>query len=127
VVVLASAFGGRRAGCRTPADNTTALAEAPRRRSQRIRSDAEKAIAAAQRTGDQTTFAAIAKTAGVSRSWLYTQHDHVTAIRQLQNRQPATERTGSQPASVTSLRVDSRPHSGVSSSYEPRTTTSPDD
>ncbi|MEU0119054.1 DUF6262 family protein [Streptomyces bobili] len=87
-----------------PADNTAALAEATRRRSQRARSDAEKAIAAAQRSGNWISFAAIAKTAGVSRSWLYTQHDLVTAIRQLQNRQPTIERTGSQPASVASLR-----------------------
>ncbi|WP_329438222.1 DUF6262 family protein [Streptomyces canus] len=86
-----------------PADNTAALAEATRRRSERARSHAEKAITAAQRSGSRTSFAAIAKTAGVSRSWLYTQHDLVTAIRQLQNRQPATERTGAQPASVASI------------------------
>ncbi|MFF1548107.1 DUF6262 family protein [Streptomyces sp. NPDC058291] len=86
-----------------PADNTAALAEATRRRSERARRDAENAITAAQRSGSRTSFAAIAKTAGVSRSWLYTQHDLVTAIRQLQNRQPATERTGSQPASGASI------------------------
>ena len=86
-----------------PADNTAALAEATRRRSERARRDAEKAITAAQRSGSRTSFAAIAKTAGVSRSWLYTQHDLVTAIRQLQNRQPAAERTGAQPASVASI------------------------
>ncbi|MFE9469364.1 DUF6262 family protein [Streptomyces virginiae] len=61
-------------------------------------------MSAAQRSGNRTSFAAIAKTAGVSRSWLYTQHDLVTAIRQLQNHQPAIERTGAQPASVASLR-----------------------
>lgn len=86
-----------------PADNTAALAEATRRRSERARSHAEKAITAAQRSGSRTSFAAIAKTAGVSRSWLYTQHDLVTPIWQLQNRQPATERTGAQPASVASI------------------------
>ncbi|MEU7473945.1 DUF6262 family protein [Streptomyces sp. NPDC044984] len=86
-----------------PADNTAALAEATRRRSERARSDAEKAISAAQRTGGRTSFASIARAAGVSRSWLYTQHDLVTAIRQLQNRQPARERRGWQPASITSL------------------------
>ncbi|WP_308378076.1 DUF6262 family protein [Streptomyces sp. ISL-98] len=86
-----------------PADNTAALAEATRRRSERARRDAEKAISAAHRTGNRTSFAAIAKAAGVSRSWLYTQPDLVAAIRQLQDRQPATERTGSQPASVASV------------------------
>jgi hypothetical protein len=57
----------------------------------------------AQRTGSPATFAAIAKVAGVSRSWLYTQQDLVTAIRQLQNRQPSSQRTGSQPASIASI------------------------
>jgi hypothetical protein len=40
----------------------------------------------------------------VSRSWLYTQPDLIAAIRQLQHRHPAPERTGAQPATVTSLR-----------------------
>ncbi|MCX5191772.1 transposase [Streptomyces sp. NBC_00268] len=57
-------------------------------------------MSAAQRTSSHTSFAAIAKEAGVSRSWLYTQQDLVTAIRQLQNRQPSSQRTGSQPASI---------------------------
>lgn len=87
-----------------PADNTAALAEATRRRSRRARHDAETAISAARRSGSPTSFAAIAQAAGVSRSWLYTQPDLVTAIRQLQNKQPGVERTGPQPASVASLR-----------------------
>ncbi|MGW0190658.1 DUF6262 family protein [Streptomyces sp. NPDC003362] len=86
-----------------PADNTAALAEATRRRSERARHDAEKAISAARRTGGRTSFAAIAKTARVSRSWLYTQPDLVAAIRQLQDRQPAADRTGAQPASIASI------------------------
>ncbi len=86
-----------------PADNTTALAEATRRRSERARHDAEKAISAARRTSSRTSFVGIAKAASVSRSWLYTQPDLVAAIRQLQRRQPATERTGAQPASVASV------------------------
>lgn len=86
-----------------PADNTDVLAEATRHRSQRTRTNAEKAISAAQRTGSHTSFAAIAKVAGVSRSWLYTQQDLVTAIRQLQNRPPSSRRTGSQPSSATSI------------------------
>lgn len=39
----------------------------------------------------------------MSRSWLYTQPDLVAAIRQMQGRQPASERAGSQPASVASV------------------------
>ncbi|MBN1173223.1 MAG: hypothetical protein JXA67_13700 [Micromonosporaceae bacterium] len=87
-----------------PADHTTALAEATRRRAEQARHRAEQTLATAARTGTPTTIAALAKTAGVSRSWIYTQPDLVTAIRQLQHRQPATDRTGPQPASVASLR-----------------------
>ncbi|WP_329037453.1 hypothetical protein OIE71_29285 [Streptomyces sp. NBC_01725] len=63
----------------------------------------QAALSSAQRTGSHTSFAAIAKEAGVSRSRLYTQQDLVTAIRQLQNRQPPSQRTGSQPASIASI------------------------
>jgi chromosome segregation ATPase len=86
-----------------PADNTTALAQATRRRAAQARARAERALAAAGRTGHPTTVAGLAKTAGVSRSWLYTQTDLIAAIRQLQQRQPAIDRTGPQPASLTSL------------------------
>ncbi|OXY96442.1 DUF6262 family protein [Streptomyces sp. 2R] len=86
-----------------PADNTAALAEATRQRSERARRDAEKSISAAQRAGNCSSFAGIAKAAGVSRSWLYTQPDLVAAIRQLQGRQPASERTGAQPATSASI------------------------
>jgi small-conductance mechanosensitive channel len=86
-----------------PADNTAALAEATRRRSAEARSRAEKALTAAHQDAKPVSVAAIAKTARVSRSWLYTQTDLMTAIRQIQQRQPAPARTGPQPASVTSL------------------------
>jgi chromosome segregation ATPase len=86
------------------ADNTAVLAEATRRRSREARERAENAIARTQRTGGPTSFAAIAKSANVSRSWLYTQDDLAAAIRQLQQRQPTATRTGPQPATVNSLR-----------------------
>jgi hypothetical protein len=86
-----------------PADNTAALAEATRRRSQQARAHAEKAITNAQRTGRPATIAGLAHTAGVSRSWLYTQTDLITAIRQLQQRHPAATRTGQQPATPASI------------------------
>jgi hypothetical protein len=86
-----------------PADNTAALAQATRRRAAQARARAERALAAAGRTGRPTTVAGLAKTAGVSRSWLYTQADLMAAVRQLQQRQPATDRTGPQPATLASL------------------------
>jgi hypothetical protein len=87
-----------------PADHTAALTQAARRRAVQARTRAEKALAAAGRAGRPVTVAGLATTAGVSRSWLYTQPELIAAIRQLQQRQPAPERTGSQPASVASLR-----------------------
>jgi small-conductance mechanosensitive channel len=87
-----------------PADNITALAQATRRRAAQARARAERALAAAGRGGRPVTVAGLAKTAGVSRSWLYTQPDLMAAVRHLQQRHPAPERTGPQPATVTSLR-----------------------
>jgi hypothetical protein len=87
-----------------PVDNTAALAQATRRRAAHARARAERALATAGRTGHPTTVAGLAKTAGVSRSWLYTQPDLIAAIRRLQQRQPSPDRNGPQPASVTSLR-----------------------
>jgi len=87
-----------------PADNTAALAHAARRRAEQARARAEHALETAARTGNPVTVAGLAKVAGVSRSWLYTQTDLLTAIHQTQQRQPATDRSGAQPASVTSLR-----------------------
>jgi hypothetical protein len=86
-----------------PADNTAALAQAARWRAEQARIRAENALAAAGRTGRPTTVAGLAKAAGVSRSWLYTQTDLMSAIRQLRQRQPATDRIGPQPATLTSL------------------------
>jgi hypothetical protein len=87
-----------------PADNTAALAQAARRRAEQARARAQKALATAGRTGHPTTVAGLAESAGVSRSWLYTQPDLIAAIRQLQQRQPVTGRAGPQPASLASLR-----------------------
>jgi hypothetical protein len=86
-----------------PADHTAALTQAARRRAEQARARAQKALAAAARTGRPSTVAGLARTAAVSRSWLYTQPDLITAIRRLQQRQPTTDRTGPQPASLTSL------------------------
>jgi sirohydrochlorin ferrochelatase len=86
-----------------PADNTRFLAQASQRRSQHTRQLAEQTITAARQHGQQPTVAAIARAAGVSRSWLYTQRDLIAAIAQLQQRQPVPSRTGPHPASTQSL------------------------
>lgn len=86
-----------------PANNIAALAEATRRRSAQARNRAVKALTAAQQGTKPVSVAGVAKTASVSRSWLYTQTDLMTAIRQIQQRQPAPARTGPQPASMASL------------------------
>jgi Family of unknown function (DUF6262) len=87
-----------------PADNTRHLIEASRNRHRQAREHAEDAIRAATRSRARPTIAGIAQAAEVSRSWLYTQPDLITAIGQLQNRQPSPSRTGRHPASDQSLR-----------------------
>lgn len=105
-----------------PADNTRYLLDATRRRSDDARQRAEHALTQAARgdsngTGSsRVTVVGIAKAAGVSRSWLYTQPDLIDTITRLQQRhdqrQPAPARTGPQPATVVSLqnRLDAANH-----------------
>jgi hypothetical protein len=85
------------------ADNTAILREATERRSRQARERAEKAITAAHRSRKPITVAAIARTANVSRSWLYTQTDLIAAIEQIKNGAPSPARTGPQPAATASL------------------------
>lgn len=86
-----------------PADNTRHLLAATRRRSEQARVRAEVAIAEAARSGQRPTVVAVARAAAVSRSWLYTQPDLISAIGELQQRRAAPIRTGPQPASIQSL------------------------
>ncbi|MEU5547895.1 DUF6262 family protein [Streptomyces sioyaensis] len=86
-----------------PADNTAFLHEASRRRSLQARARAEQAVRAAQKTRRPVTVAGIARTAGISRSWLYTQTDLVDAIKTLKHGAASPARTGQQPASIASL------------------------
>jgi hypothetical protein len=65
------------------ADNTRFLVEASRHRSQQARRLAEQAITAAGQRGQRPSVAGIARTAGVSRSWLYTQGDLIQAINRV--------------------------------------------
>ena len=95
-----------------PVDNTRFLLEATQRRSADARKRAEEALASATKSRTPITVVAVAKAAGVSRSWLYTQSDLMDAITHLQQRQPSPARTGQQPATVASLqnRLDAANH-----------------
>jgi hypothetical protein len=57
------------------ADNTHFLVQAARRRSQTTRERAIQTLRRLAATGDPVTFDTVARTAGVSRSWLYAQPD----------------------------------------------------
>ena len=89
-----------------PADNTAHLAIAARRRHELTRAKAIRALHELARAGTPVSFELVARTAGVSRSWLYSQPDIRTEIQQLRD---ATQRTSSPPvpaaqrASGTSL------------------------
>lgn len=65
------------------ADNTAHLAAAAQRRSEATLDRAEAAVAAAEAAGTPTTLTALARTAGVSRAWLYTQPELLDRIRPL--------------------------------------------
>lgn len=93
-------------------DNATVLREAAQRRSRAARERAEQAITEAQRGREPVTVAAIAAAARVSRSWLYTQADLISAVETLKNGAPSPARTGRQPASDESVhrRLDAALH-----------------
>jgi hypothetical protein len=71
------------------ADNSRHVIGAARRRAGQTR---ERAVAALRRmdaTGQRISFDAVARHAGVSRSWLYTQDDLRAEIERLRQRHPA--------------------------------------
>ncbi|OKK12227.1 transposase [Streptomyces sp. CB00455] len=86
-----------------PADNARFLIEASKARSKQSRERAEEAVKAAARRSERPTVVGIASAAGVSRSWLYTQTDLITAINQLQQRAPAPHRNPRHAATDASL------------------------
>ncbi|WP_063129862.1 DUF6262 family protein [Nocardia fusca] len=88
-----------------PADNTRFLLEATHRRSADARQRAEAAITTAARGVGRVTVAGIAKTAGVSRSWIYTKADLVDAISALQRRNPPAGRPTPSSATIESLQT----------------------
>src|SRR5665647_1775584 len=71
------------------ADNTAHLRAATRRRSERTRDQALAALRRLDAAGAPITFQALAREAGVSRSWIYNQTDLRTEIQRLRrDRQP---------------------------------------
>ena len=75
------------------ADNTAHLIAAASRRHELARSKAIRAVRELDAAGTTVTFESVARTAGVSRSWLYTQPDirgEVLRLRGLDRRAPGT-------------------------------------
>ncbi|HZD00820.1 MAG TPA: DUF6262 family protein [Actinomycetes bacterium] len=78
------------------ADNSRYVVQAAQRRSQATRDRAVQALRRLVARGDPITFDSLARTAGVSRSWLYAQPDLRLKVARLRARQ--RERQGAAPA-----------------------------
>ena len=88
------------------ADNSIHLTTAARRRHEHTRAKAVAAMHELDRAGAVLTFESVARHAGVSRSWIYTQtdiKDEIRRLRELNRRQPSPT-PSSQRASDDSLR-----------------------
>ena len=85
------------------------LSEAAARRHELTRSRTVQALRELDRSGTPVTFAGVAKAAGVSRSWLYTQPDISSQIRRLRQNTssagPACAIPASQRITDASLRA----------------------
>jgi hypothetical protein len=68
-----------------PADNTAQLADSARRRHELTRAKAIRALRELDRAGTPVTFELVARTGGISRSWLYSQPDIRDQIQQLRD------------------------------------------
>jgi hypothetical protein len=73
-----------------PADNAHHVITAAHRRAEQTRQRAVAALRRMDATGQRITFDAVAREAGVSRSWLYAQDDLRAEIQRLRQRHPAT-------------------------------------
>ncbi|MCY7340730.1 MAG: DUF6262 family protein [Pseudonocardia sp.] len=88
------------------ADNTQHLLDAARRRAQATRRRAGAALRRMDNTGTHVTFDALAREAGVSRSWLYNQPDLRAEVERLRDRphpaagRPVPDRQRSSDASL---------------------------
>jgi Family of unknown function (DUF6262) len=89
-----------------PPDNTGPLILAARRRRELARAKAVRALRELDHAGTPVTFEAVARAAGVSRSWLYAQPDlraEIQRLRDATSRAPAPPIPASQRASDASL------------------------
>jgi Family of unknown function (DUF6262) len=89
-------------------DPASPLAQAAARRHELTRSKAIQALRELDRSGHPVTFASVAATAGIFRSWLYTQPDicgQVQQLRATRNGKPADAVPGGQRATDASLRA----------------------
>jgi Family of unknown function (DUF6262) len=87
-------------------DDTQHLITAAKRRHELTRAKAIRALRELDRAGTPVTFETVARTANVSRSWLYTQPDVRTEIQRLRDatrRAPFPPVPAGQRASDTSL------------------------
>ncbi len=90
------------------ADNTAAIIAAARNRSELTRSKTIRALRELDAAGTPVSFEAVARTAGVSRSWLYAQpgiRAEIQRLRQATRRAPDPAIPASQRASDASLHV----------------------
>ena len=81
------------------------LSEAAARRHELTRSRAVRALRELDRAGVPVTFAGVAQSAGVSRSWLYTQPDISSQIRRLRKETSAGGVPAAQRSTDASLRA----------------------
>ena len=79
------------------ADNSSHLVTAARQRHELTRAKAIAAMRELDRAGAAVTFDAVARHAGVSRSWLYTQTDIRAEIRRLRDLAPDANRAHRYP------------------------------
>jgi hypothetical protein len=89
------------------ADNSIHLATAARQRHEHTRTKAIAAMHELDRTGAMLTFESVARHAGVSRSWIYTQtdlKDEIGRLRAQRRPEPSTLLPARQRASDDSLR-----------------------
>lgn len=108
------------------ADNTHHVVAAAKRRAEQTRQRALATLRRMDATGQRVTFDAVAREAGVSRSWLYSQQDLRAEIERLRRRHPAAtavplppqRQRASEPALLR--RLEARPLASATS----RTTTS---
>jgi hypothetical protein len=82
-----------------PADRTPPIVTAARRRRELTRAKAIRALRELERTGAPVSFTSVAQAAGISRSWLYAEHDLRVQIARLREATSGHAKTPAIPAS----------------------------